>query len=289
MMNKMKYRRYKDKAFLYLMFLITIIAITPLASIIFELVAKGFNQLNISFFTEVAPTTLDSMLAKSTGNPVKGGIANGIVGTLQIVGIASLMAIPLGGFVGIYLAENPNKKFSTLVSFSTDLLAGIPSIVYGIIAYAWIVIKITDGYSGFAGSVALSIMMLPLVIRSTEESIKMIPASLKEASLALGTSYRKTILRVILPSAMSGLFTGILLSISRVIGETAPLILTALGSQVINLDITKPTSAIPLLIWEFYNDPYLINMIWSSSLFLMLLVLIFNISAKQISKRWAIQ
>jgi phosphate transport system permease protein len=288
-MNKMKYRRYKDKAFLYLMFLITIIAITPLASIIFELVAKGFNQLNISFFTEVAPTTLDSMLAKSTGNPVKGGIANGIVGTLQIVGIASLMAIPLGVFVGIYLAENPNKKFSTLVSFSTDLLAGIPSIVYGIIAYAWIVIKITDGYSGFAGSVALSIMMLPLVIRSTEESIKMIPASLKEASLALGTSYRKTILRVILPSAMSGLFTGILLSISRVIGETAPLILTALGSQVINLDITKPTSAIPLLIWEFYNDPYLINMIWSSSLFLMLLVLIFNISAKQISKRWAIQ
>lgn len=288
-MNKMKYRRYKDKAFLYLMFLITIIAITPLASIIFELVAKGFNQLNISFFTEVAPTTLDSMLAKSTGNPVKGGIANGIVGTLQIVGIASLMAIPLGVFVGIYLAENPNKKFSTLVSFSTDLLAGIPSIVYGIIAYAWIVIKITDGYSGFAGSVALAIMMLPLVIRSTEESIKMIPASLKEASLALGTSYRKTILRVILPSAMSGLFTGILLSISRVIGETAPLILTALGSQVINLDITKPTSAIPLLIWEFYNDPYLINMIWSSSLFLMLLVLIFNISAKQISKRWAIQ
>lgn len=288
-MNKMKYRRYKDKAFLYLMFLITIIAITPLASIIFELVAKGFNQLNISFFTEVAPTTLDSMLAKSTGNPVKGGIANGIVGTLQIVGIASLMAIPLGVFVGIYLAENPNKKFSTLVSFSTDLLAGIPSIVYGIIAYAWIVIKITDGYSGFAGSVALSIMMLPLVIRSTEESIKMIPASLKEASLALGTSYRKTILRVILPSAMSGLFTGILLSISRVIGETAPLILTALGSQVINLDMTKPTSAIPLLIWEFYNDPYLINMIWSSSLFLMLLVLIFNISAKQISKRWAIQ
>ncbi|MCH4895573.1 phosphate ABC transporter permease PstA [Marinilabiliaceae bacterium JC040] len=288
-MNKMKYRRYKDKAFLYLMFLITIIAITPLASIIFELVAKGFNQLNISFFTEVAPTTLDSMLAKSTGNPVKGGIANGIVGTLQIVGIASLMAIPLGVFVGIYLAENSNKKFSTLVSFSTDLLAGIPSIVYGIIAYAWIVIKITDGYSGFAGSVALSIMMLPLVIRSTEESIKMIPASLKEASLALGTSYRKTILRVILPSAMSGLFTGILLSISRVIGETAPLILTALGSQVINLDITKPTSAIPLLIWEFYNDPYLINMIWSSSLFLMLLVLIFNISAKQISKRWAIQ
>lgn len=288
-MNKMKYRRYKDKAFLYLMFLITIIAITPLASIIFELVEKGFSQLNISFFTEVAPTTLDSMLAKSTGNPVKGGIANGIVGTLEIVGIASLMAIPLGIFVGIYLAENPNKKFTTLVSFSTDLLAGIPSIVYGIIAYAWIVTSVTDGYSAFAGSVALAIMMLPLVIRSTEESIKMIPASLKEASLALGTSYRKTILRVVLPSAMSGLFTGILLSISRVIGETAPLILTALGSQVINLDITKPTSAIPLLIWEFYNDPYLINMIWSSSLFLMLLVLIFNISAKQISKRWAIQ
>ena len=132
-------------------------------------------------------------------------------------------------------------------------------------------------------------MMLPLIVRSTEETLKMLPGSLKEAGLALGASYTSVILKVLLPAAFGGLFTGILLAISRVMGETAPLMLTALGSTAINCDVLKPTSAVPLLIWEFYNDPNLIDMIWSSSLFLLMLILTLNIIAKQIAKKWRVQ
>jgi phosphate transport system permease protein len=289
MIDSLKYRGMKDRIFFYAVCGITAIALIPLISIVWELVQKGMKQINIAFFTEVAPSTLDAMLAKTSGESITGGIANGIVGTLIMVGLASLIAIPVGLMAGIQLAEYKESKFSSLVRFVSELLNGIPSIVIGMIAYAWIVKPVTHGYSALAGSFALAIMMLPLIIRSTEESIKMLPSSLKEASLALGASYTSTIIRIIIPSALSGLLTGILLSISRVMGETAPLILTALGSSMISTDISKPSSAIPLLIWEFYNDPYLIDMIWSSSLFLLMIILVFNITAKRISRKWSIQ
>lgn len=287
--NKLKYRLIKDKLFFYMVCLISFLTLIPLGSIIWKLISKGIKQINISFFTETAPSTLEAMLAKSSGEIIPGGISNGIIGTLIIVLLASIIAIPVGIFSGIQLAEQPNKKLSKVIRFVTELLQGTPSIVLGIIAYAWVVRPITHGYSALAGSVALAIMMLPLIVRSTEESIKMLPTSLKEAGLALGASYSSVIFRILLPSALSGLFTGTLLAISRVMGETAPLLLTALGSNFINYDISKPTSAVPLLIWEFYNDPNLIDMIWSSSLFLLMLILIFNITAKRISKRWKIQ
>jgi phosphate transport system permease protein len=158
----------------------------------------------------------------------------------------------------------------------------------GIIVYAWVVIPVGD-YSALAGAVALSIMMLPMIVRSTEETLKMLPASLMEAALALGAPYWSVMLRVMLPAAFGGLFTGILLAVSRVMGETAPLMLTALGSTAVNWDVLKPTSAVPLLIWEFYNDPNLVDMIWSSSLFLMGLIVILNFISKLISKKWRIQ
>src|SRR5699024_2214993 len=141
----------------------------------------------------------------------------------------------------------------------------------------------------FAGSVALAIMMLPMIIRSTEESLKMLPTSLKEAGLALGCSYTSVVVRILIPSAFSGLFTGSLLAVSRVMGETAPLMVTALGATTVNWTITEPTSAISLLIWEFYNDPNLANLVWSSSLLLLLLVLGMNLLAKKIAKKWKIQ
>ena len=167
-----------------------------------------------------------------------------------------------------------------------DILQGVPSIVLGLIAYFWVVKNITHGFSALAGSTALAIMMLPLIIRSTEETLKMIPDSIREAGYALGVPYHKIILRVLIPSGFSGLATGILLAISRIIGETAPLMLTALGSMEVNLNMTKPTSAVPLLIWEFYNDPNMIDLIWSSSLFLMMVVLLLNLVSKQlIAKR----
>lgn len=289
MTKNIHYRQVKNKIFFYAVCVISSITLIPLVSIIWELVRKGTKQININFLFETAPSTLDAMLAKTNGEIIPGGIANGIIGTLLMVAMASIIAIPIGILSGVQLAEKPNTNLSKTVRFVTDLLQGIPSIVLGMIAYVWVVKPITGGYSALAGSTALSIMMIPLIARSTEESVKMLPNSLKEAALALGASYTTTILRVILPSSLSGLLTGILLSISRVMGETAPLLLTALGSSVISLNIEKPSSAIPLLIWQFYNDPYLVDMIWSSSLFLLILILIFNILAKRISRKWKIQ
>lgn len=281
-------RKFKDKLFFILVCTFSALTAVPLVAIMWELIRKGYKQINLSFFTETAPSTLDAMLAAGTGDIIPGGIANGILGTLLMVAMASVIAIPIGIMIGIYLAEKPTAIFSNIVRFITDLVQGSPSIVVGIIAYAWIV-KPFGGYSAIAGSIALAIMMLPLIIRSTEETLKMLPTSLKEAGLALGASYMNVVIRILLPAAFGGLFTGILLAISRVTGETAPLMLTALGSSIINFDVMRPTSAVPLLIWEFYNDPNLINMIWSCSLFLLMLILTLNIVAKQVAKKWRIQ
>lgn len=286
-MNSIKYRCLKDRIFFVAICFLSSLTAIPLVMIIWELVKKGYKQINLSFFTETAPSTLDAMLAKNSGDLIPGGIANGITGTLLMVALSALLAIPVGIMGGIYLSEKPKTLFSHVIRFLADLLQGTPSIVIGIIAYTWIV-KPLGSYSALAGSVALSIMMLPLIIRSTEETLKLLPGSLKEAGLALGSSYTSVILRILLPSAFGGLFTGILLAISRVMGETAPLMLTALGSTMVNWDILKPTSAVPLLIWEFYNDPNLLDMIWSSSLFLLMLILVLNIIAKNIARKWKI-
>ena len=287
-MSSLRYRTIKNKVFFYTTCFLASLTVIPLFAIIWELIKKGYKQINWNFFTESAPSTLDAMLARGTGDIIPGGIANGITGTLLMVVLAAIIAIPIGIMVGIHLSEHPKTKFSNITRFLTDLIQGSPSIVIGIIAYAWVV-KPLGSYSALAGSVALSIMMLPLIVRSTEETLKMLPGSLKEAGLALGASYTSAILKVLLPAAFGGLFTGILLAISRVMGETAPLMLTALGSTAINWDVLKPTSAVPLLIWEFYNDPNLIDMLWSSSLFLLMLILILNIIAKQIAKKWRVQ
>jgi phosphate transport system permease protein len=260
----------------------------PLFLILWELLKKGYKQLNFSLFMEVAPTSMDAMLARMSGEEIPGGILNGITGGFLIIGIAVIIAIPIGIMTGIYLSEKPEQLFASVIRYLTDLIQGIPSIVIGIIAYAWVV-KPLHSYSALAGGIALAIMMIPLVIRSMEETLKMLPGTLKEAGLALGSSYTNVIMKILLPSAVGGLFTGILLAVSRVMGETAPLMLTALGSSMINWDITKPTSSIPLLIWEFYNDPNLIDMIWSSSLLLLLLILALNFSAKRVAEKWKIQ
>lgn len=268
--------------------LLSAITISPIILIMFELVKKGIKQINFDFFTRVAPNTLEAMTARTNGEIIPGGIANGITGTILMVVLASVMAIPMGILTGIYLSENQHKKFANVIRDLADVLQGLPSIVLGIIAYLWIVVNVTKSYSAFAGSVSLSIMMLPLIIRSTEETLKMIPLSIKEAGAALGVPYHRVIFKLMLPTGFNGILTGILLAISRVMGETAPLMLTALGSSVINYNISKPTSAVPLLIWEFYNDPNLVDLIWSSSLFIMGFVLILNIIAKRVSKKWKI-
>lgn len=286
--SRTAYRQAKSKLFFYLVCALSATVMIPLFLILWELIKKGYKQFNLSLFTEVVPTSLDAMLARMSGDIIPGGILNGLTGTVLILGLAILIAIPVGIFAGIYLAENPKSLFSSLIRSLTDLLQGIPSIVIGIIVYVWVV-KPMYSYSALAGSVALAIMMLPMIIRSTEESIKMLPASLKEAGLALGGSYSSVILKILLPSAFGGLFTGSLLAVSRVMGETAPLLVTALGASIVNWDVTSPTSSIPLLIWEFYNDPNLADLVWSSSLLLLVVILSINILAKSIARKWKIQ
>lgn len=262
-----------------------ILTSVPLLAILGEVLMKGWSQLSWEFITEPTPTAYKAMKAVSAGEPIPGGIANGIVGTLIMLGMASVAAIPIGILCGIYLAENARSRFSKIVSYLTDLLQGTPSVIIGIITYAWVVIPMR-GYSAIAGSVALFIMMLPLIIRSTEETLKILPSSLKEAGLALGGSYAKVMLKVQLPSAFGGVFTGVLLAVSRVIGETAPLMFTALGYSMVRWDVDKPIAAVPLLIWEFFNDPNLQDLIWGASLFLLFFVLTLNILAKKIAKKW---
>lgn len=288
-MNTFTYRKIKNASLYVLVCLFAGLTAVPLFAILGQVLIKGWRQLIVSdFFVKSTPTTLDALIALRSGEIIPGGIANGIVGTILMVLMATFIAIPIGIFAGIYLAEYKTSKYASIIRFLTDLLQGVPSIVVGVVAFIWVVIPLKS-YSALAGSAALTVMMLPLIIRSTEETMKMIPNTMKEAGLALGTSYPIVILRVMLPSAFGGIFTGVLLAVSRVIGETAPLMLTALGSTMIQWDVTRPNSAVSLLIWEFYNDPNLQSLVWSASLFLLIFVLILNIIAKQIAKKWRIQ
>ncbi len=286
-MDKLKIRNRlaKDKALLWVVFLLAALTAVPLFAILGEVFLRGYEQLSWSFFTEPTPTAYRAMKAIEAGEPIPGGIANGIVGTMLMLAMAALFAVPIGILCGVFLAENPKNRFSQFVSFLTDLLQGTPSVIIGIVVYIWVVVPM-KGYSAIAGSVALSIMMLPLIIRSTEETLRILPASLKEAGLALGGNRARVMLRVQLPAAFGGIFTGVLLAVSRVIGETAPLMFTALGCSFIRFAVDKPISAVPLLIWEFFNDPNLQELIWGASLFLLLFVLTLNLTAKYLAKKW---
>ena len=257
----------------------------PLLAILGEVLFRGWQQFSWEFITEPTPTAFKAMKAVASGESIPGGIANGIIGTLIMLAMATIVAVPIGILCGIYLAENHKKRFASVVSYLTDLLQGTPSVIIGIITYIWVVVPMR-GYSAIAGSVALFIMMLPLIIRSTEETMKILPASLKEAGLALGGNYVRVLLKVQLPAAFGGIFTGVLLAVSRVIGETAPLMFTALGCSFIRWEIDKPIAAVPLLIWEFFNDPNLQELIWGASLFLLVFVLFLNITAKTLAKKW---
>lgn len=278
-------RLFLNRLAFYVVCFFSLLTSVPLLSILGEVLLRGWDQLSWSFLTEATPTAYKAMKAISAGESIPGGIANGIVGSFIMLVMAAVVAIPVGILCGFYLADNSKSRFAKMVSYMTDLLQGTPSIIIGIITYVWVVVPMKS-YSAFAGSVALFIMMLPLIIRSTEETVKILPQSLKEAGLALGGNYARVVMKVQLPAAFGGIFTGVLLAVSRVVGETAPLMFTALGCSLIRWDIDKPISSVPLLIWEFFNDPNLQDLIWGASLFLLLFVLILNLTSKIIAKRW---
>ena len=278
--GKIYKRLIKDKFFKFVVVFLSFLSIVPLIFILYFLVKNGLSSINFEFFLHLpAPVGEEG-----------GGISNAIIGTLILIGVSSIISIPLGVTAGIYLYEFKNTKFSELVRLFVEILQGIPSIVLGIIAYLWIVVPLRT-FSAFSGGVALSIMMLPIIIRTTEETLKLIPYSLKEASLALGVPYYRTVLKVIVPSGISGIVTGILLSIARVAGETAPLLFTAFGNPFMNLNVFKPVNSLPLLIFNYATSPYpdWISAAWGASFVLVTFVLLMNFLTKLVVKRWQVQ
>ncbi len=279
-LKRMRYRIGLSSVFHGLIVLFAFLITLPLLAIIFFVVKEGITRINWSFLIHIP---------KPVGEP-GGGIANALLGSLIIVIVASLIAIPVGILTGIYLSENKSSKLSYWSRLAADILQGVPSIVIGIVIYFWIV-KPSGTFSAISGSVALAIMMLPIIIKSTEETLKLVPFSLKEAGFALGLPYHKVILRVILPCGMSGILSGTILGIARIAGETAPLLFTAFGNPFITANISKPMQTLPLLIFNYATSPYedWHNLAWGASLILLIWIFLLNIITRFATKRWKVQ
>jgi phosphate transport system permease protein len=275
-MNRRVLRRWVSNAMVGLMVASVVIAVLPLFFILLNLVVKGASSLSVAFFTRV-PVPVGE-----TG----GGVAHAIVGTLMIVAVASAMGVPIGVAAGIYCAEYPGTRLAKTTRFLADVMNGTPSIVVGVFAWTLIVAR-QKHFSGFAGSCALTMLMIPMVMRTTEELIKLVPHSLREAALALGYSRWRTSLSIILRTALPGIVTGSLLAVARVSGETAPLLLTALGSQYFSLDITQPMAALPLTVFQYATGPYeeWHRFAWAAALVLILVVLALSILARLATRR----
>lgn len=280
MTSNLKYRIGKSTFFKAGIILLSVACTLPLFVILFYILKEGFTKINWHFFVN---------LPKPVGE-TGGGIANALIGSLLIVFFAAVIAIPFGIMGGIYLSENKKSNLAYWCRLSVDVLQGTPSIVVGIVIYFWIV-KPLGTFSALSGSIALSIMMLPIVVRSTEETLKLLPSTLKEAGLALGLPYHKVILRIILPCGFSGVLSGIILAIARIAGETAPLLFTAFGNPYFSTNILKPMQSLPLLIFNYATSPYdeWHDLAWGAALILLIWVLLLNIITKITTRRWKIQ
>jgi len=273
-------RNRKNTFFKGVIIAATIVSTFPLLLILFYIFKQGVASINWQFLTS---------LPKPVGE-AGGGVSNALVGSIMILLVSCVIAIPLGIIIGIYLSEEKKSRLSYYCQLAVDVLQGIPSIVIGIIIYEWVV-RPMGGFSALSGSVALALMMLPSIIKATEETLKLLPDSLKEASLALGVPYYKTIMKVIVPTGLSGIFTGVILSIARVIGETAPLLFTAFGNPFMSTNILKPMSSLPLIIFNYATSPYedWHQLAWGASMVLIFMILILNIITKLVQRKWKVQ
>lgn len=265
-------RKYRNWVMMGVFIGATLLALIPLFGVLGYVIKNGLSVLNLEFFTE---------LPKAMGAP-GGGMANAIVGTLIMVIIASVIGIPVGIMTAIYLTEYDSTSwFSISVRFATDVLTGIPSIIVGIVIYSSVVLKMRH-FSALAGGLALSIIMIPLIIRSTEEMLKLVSHSIREAGYALGISKGKTIVKIVLPTAAKGIITGVMLAVARVSGETAPLLFTALGNQYWARSLNDPIAALPVQIYQYATSPYKEwhQQAWAGSLVLISLIVILNLMAR---------
>ncbi len=274
--NSLRLRLLFDRSFKVIIILLALLSICPLFLVFAYIIQKGAGSLSLGFLVS---------LPKPVGE-VGGGIVNAIAGSIIMVGMASIIAVPISLLAGIYLSEYPERKSSYWIRLCAEMLQGVPSIIIGILGYTWIV-RLT-GFSGISGAVALSMMMIPVITRSTEESLKLVPNSLREAALAMGTPYQRVVFRVVSPSAFSGILSGVILSVARVAGETAPLIFTAFGSNFLVLDPRQPMSSLPQLIYNYATSGYddWINIAWGASFVLIMIVLSLNIFVKWVNRRW---
>ena len=270
-MNRRVLRRLVSNAMVGLMILAVVVALLPLFFILLDLVVKGAGSLSIDFFTRMPAPAGES----------GGGVAHAIVGTLIIVGTASLIGLPIGIAAGIYCAEYPGSRLTWVTRFVADVMNGTPSIVVGVFAWAWIVAT-QKHFSGLAGSAALAMLMIPMVMRTTEEMIKLVPNSLREAALALGYPRWRTSLSIVMRTTLPGIVTGSLLAVARIAGETAPLLFTALGSQYMSLDVDQPMAALPLTVFTYATGPYdeWHRYAWAAALVLILVVFVLSLGAR---------
>ena len=277
---KIGFRNVKSLIFKGIIIFFAFVFTVPLIIILLYIVKQGASQVNWHFLTHVPAPVGEK----------GGGIINALVGSFLMVVMSSVIAIPIGMMAGIYLSENPRTRLAYYTGLCVDILQGVPSIVVGIVAYFWLV-KPLGTFSALSGSIALAIMMLPIVIRATEQTLLMLPPSLKEAALSLGVPYHRVILKVIVPCGFAGILSGITLSIARVIGETAPLLFTAFGSPFLSTAIGKPMESLPHLIFTYATSPYddWHDLAWGASFILLVFVLTLNIVTKVMTRKWKVQ
>jgi phosphate transport system permease protein len=274
-MNNHRWRKIKSALASAISFASAVLVIAPLALIFFHLLRNGASSVNWAFFTE---------LPKPVG-VVGGGMANAIVGSFELLGLASLIGIPIGVLGGVYLAEYGTTRGNWALRFIADVLNGVPSITWGVVVYGLAVLPF-KGFSAFAGALALGLMMIPLIMRTTEEVVLLVPNGYREAALALGIARWKTIVHIVMKTASKGIITGILLALARVAGETAPLLFTAFGNRFWNHDPTQPIAAVPLQIFSYAISPYedWHRQAWAGALVLLTTIFLINVAVRVVTR-----
>ena len=270
-MNGIALRKIKSALFVGFCLLSVLLALTPVALIFFFVVSQGIQALNVDFFTQV-PRPVGEL---------GGGMANAIVGTLIMTGLGSLFAIPVGVMAAVYVSEFKGSRLGTMTRFAADTLNGVPSIVVGIFVYAIVVLPVKQ-FSGVAGGLALGIMMIPIITRTTEELLLLVPSTMREGALALGATRARAVFTVVLPAALPGIVTGILLALARVAGETAPLLFTSLNNAYFSTDPRQPISTLTVQVYTFATSPYpeWHRQAWAGALVLVALVLSCSLLAR---------
>jgi phosphate transport system permease protein len=253
-----------------------VLALVPLGLILFFVVGQGLPALRPAFFTE---------MPKPVGEP-GGGMANAMVGTLILIGIATVIAVPVGVVSGVFLSEYKRSRLGAAVRFAADVLNGVPSIVIGIFAYTVAVVPFKS-YTALAGGLALGVMMLPLIVRTTEELLRLVPESFKEGALALGATRSRAVWTVILPAALPGIVTGILVALARVAGETAPLLFTSFNNQFFSTRLDQPIASLTVQVYTYANSPYedWHRQAWAGATVLIAAILVFSLLARFVTRR----